>query len=172
MPLLLRKYREEDLAEILRLFYDTVHFVNAADYTKPQLDAWADGKPDFDLWNRSLLSHYTLVAVSRGSDGEKIVGFGDIDGGYFDRLYVHRDYVGRGVGTLLADALEKHAFFEGISEVTVHASITARPFFEKRGYLAAEKNTVMRRGVAMCNFTMKKSFESALENTKQSGEKI
>ena len=44
----LRKYRPQDCAEITRLFYDTVHTVNAADYTEEQLDAWADGQVDLE----------------------------------------------------------------------------------------------------------------------------
>ena len=88
----IRRYEPGDLAQITALFYDTVHAVNAADYSPEQLDAWADGAPDRDRWNRSLLAHHSLVAV----EGEGlIVGFGDIDGtGYLDRLYVHRDRQG------------------------------------------------------------------------------
>ena len=37
----LREYAPEDLKQILKLFYDTVHTVNAADYSRAQLDAWA-----------------------------------------------------------------------------------------------------------------------------------
>lgn len=40
-----RKYRSEDLSEILKLFYDTVHSVCKADYTLAQLDAWAPRRP-------------------------------------------------------------------------------------------------------------------------------
>lgn len=73
----IRRYEPGDLAQITALFYDTVHAVNAADYSPEQLDAWADGAPDRDRWNRSLLAHHSLVAV----EGEGlIVGFGDIDG--------------------------------------------------------------------------------------------
>ena len=35
----LRKYRPQDYAEITRLYYDTVHTVNVADFTEEQLDA-------------------------------------------------------------------------------------------------------------------------------------
>ena len=73
----IRRYEPGDLAQITALFYDTVHAVNAADYSPEQLDAWADGAPDRDRWNRSLLAHHSLVAVE-GRD--LIVGVGDIDG--------------------------------------------------------------------------------------------
>ena len=36
-----RMYRPEDCKEIIELFYNTVHSVNAKDYNEAQLDAWA-----------------------------------------------------------------------------------------------------------------------------------
>ena len=54
----IRRYEPDDLSQITALFYDTVHAVNAADYSPEQLDAWADGAPDRDRWNRSLLAHH------------------------------------------------------------------------------------------------------------------
>lgn len=87
--MIIREYNAEDCAEITELFYNTVHTVNAKDYSKKQLDVWANGKADIEKWNKSLLEHYSLVAVEDGV----IIGFGDIDKtGYLDRLYVHKDY--------------------------------------------------------------------------------
>ena len=36
----IRRYEPDDLSQITALFYDTVHAVNAADYSPEQLDAW------------------------------------------------------------------------------------------------------------------------------------
>lgn len=89
----LRAYREDDCAEFARLFYDTVHKINIADYTRRQVDAWADGQVDLEAWNESFLAHHTVTAEAEG----RIVGFGDIDdSGYLDRLYVHSEYQRRG----------------------------------------------------------------------------
>ena len=55
--MILRPYRPSDLRELAELFYDTVHTVNAGDYTAEQLDAWADGAPDLEEWGRTLLAH-------------------------------------------------------------------------------------------------------------------
>ena len=40
--------------------------------------------------------------------------------------------------------------------ITTHASITARPFFEARGYRVIREQRVERRGVRMTNFVMEK----------------
>lgn len=147
----IRRYEPEDLGQITALFYDTVHAVNAADYAPEQLDAWADGAPDLDRWNGSLLAHHSLVAVE-GRD--LIVGFGDIDGtGYLDRLYVHKDRQGLGIATALCDRLERAV---DAPVLTTHASITARPFFEGRGYRVLREQRVERHGVRMTNYVMEK----------------
>lgn len=147
----IRRYEPEDLGQITALFYDTVHAVNAADYAPEQLDAWADGAPDLDRWNGSLLAHHSLVAVE-GRD--LIVGFGDIDGtGYLDRLYVHKDRQGLGIATALCDRLERAV---DAPVLTTHASITVRPFFEGRGYRVLREQRVERHGVQMTNYVMEK----------------
>ena len=149
----LRDYCKTDCVELARLFYDTVHTVNAKDYSREQLDAWATGEVNLEAWNKSLQAHNTVVAEMDG----QIVGFGDMDEtGYLDRLYVHKDYQRRGVATAICDALEQNT---KAAEFTTHASITARPFFEKRGYTVVKVQQVERRGILLTNFVMKKVRE-------------
>ena len=47
----LRLYRPEDLESLTRLFFETIHTVNAGDYTPEQLWAWAPGAVDAARWN-------------------------------------------------------------------------------------------------------------------------
>lgn len=150
--MIIREYKTEDCIEITELFYATVHTINAKDYTKMQLDVWADGKADIEKWNKSLLEHYSLVAVEDGS----IIGFGDIDKtGYLDRLYVHKDYQGKGVAAAICAQLEQAV--QGT--VITHASITAKPFFEKREYKVIKEQQVERKGVLLTNYVMEKKRE-------------
>lgn len=148
--MLLRPYTPADLDELLTLFYETVHTVNARDYTPPQLDAWAPREVDRARWDSTLQAHTSLVAVEAG----QIIGFGDIDAtGYLDRLYVHKDWQRRRIATALCDALEGSVT---ASLLTTHASVTARPFFEARGYRVVHAQEVERLGVTMTNFVMEK----------------
>lgn len=150
----LRKYKSTDCTEIAELFYTTVHTINAKDYTKPQLDAWATGNIDRSAWDQSFLEHNTLVA----EEGSTIVGFGDMDSnGYLDRLYVHKDYQGKGIASAIVNELEQQAAQQGVSFFTTHASLTAKSFFEKRGYRAIRTNQVDRNGIQLTNFIMEKS---------------
>jgi len=145
----IRPYQPSDCRETAELFYNTIHAVNARDYSRKQLDAWAPDGMDLNQWNQSFQGRYCAVAAEGGT----IVGFGDIDAaGYLDRLYVHKDYQGRGVATAILDRLEL-AVQGGIVS---HVSITARPFFEKRGFQVVQEQQVERRGVLLTNFIMKK----------------
>lgn len=146
----IRNYTPSDCRDTAALFYSTIHTINARDYTQAQLTAWAAGSIDLAAWNASLLSHHTVVAV----EGQAIVGFGDItETGYIDRLYIHKDYQRRGIASAICDALES-AIPAG--HYTVHASITARPFFEARGYRVVKQQMVERRGISLTNFVMEK----------------
>ena len=49
--MIIRKYTPADASSTYVLFCDTVHKVNAADYTPEQLSAWADGLKDIGEWN-------------------------------------------------------------------------------------------------------------------------
>lgn len=193
----MRKYHPSDCAALAALFYETIHTVNARDYPQEQLDAWADGHVDLDAWNESFLAHNTYVAVqecvgaddidSRASDSTDtapgktggspanalIIGFGDMDDtGYLDRLYVHKDYQGRGVATAICDRLEEDFCLSRgrllqnsavqkrkNDTFTTHASITARPFFEKRGYTVVKAQQVVRKGISIRNYIMRKRIE-------------
>ena len=61
----IRKYRPSDCRELAELFYDTVHTVNAGDYTKEQLDAWATGHVDLEAWDRSFRSSGLGISTAR-----------------------------------------------------------------------------------------------------------
>lgn len=149
----LREYIPSDCAQLAELFYQTVHSVNAKDYTQEQLDAWATGEVDLQAWDKSFRAHRTIIAVVNG----EIVGFGDMDEtGYLDRLYVYKDYQGQGIASAICDELER---FADRKTVTTHAFITAKPFFLHRGYRVVRKQGVIRRGVVLTNFVMKKQPE-------------
>lgn len=148
----LRPYRPGDCPALAALFYETVHTVNAAHYTPAQLDAWAPAcGPDLAAWDKSFRAHRTLVAELDG----RLAGFGDLDpaAGYLDRLYVHKDLQGRGVATALCNALEEAS----AGPVVTHASVTARPFFARRGYRVLRAQQVERRGVTLANYVMEKA---------------
>lgn len=148
--MIIRQYAPKDCEDLVKLFYHTVHTINAKDYSQEQLNVWATDKIDLEVWNKSLSEHYTVVAV----ENNIIVGFGDIDkSGYLDRLFVHRDYQRRGIATAICNELECAI---KVDKIITHASITAKPFFEQRGFNVVKEQQVLRKGIALTNYVMEK----------------
>jgi acetyltransferase len=148
----IRQYKTSDLEQIARLFYETVHAINIKDYTEQQVNVWATGNINLKQWDNSFLRHLTYVAI----EDDLIIGFGDIDEtGYLDRLYVHKDFQRQGVATAICNRLENET---KTNDIIVHASITAKPFFEKRGFQTVKLKEVERHGVFLKNYIMIKNL--------------
>ncbi|MBM7630964.1 GNAT family N-acetyltransferase [Geomicrobium sediminis] len=150
------RYEENDAKEIVSLFYDTIHSVSLKDYTQKAVDAWApidEKESKVKTWKESLNQNITYVA--KIDDG--IVGFGDLTySGYLDRLFVHKEHQRQGIATAIVELLETEAMQLNLIEIQTEASITAKPFFEQRGYNVICKQTVERKGVNLVNYKMVK----------------
>ena len=149
----IREYKESDCDAVARLFYETVHAVNARDYTPEQLSAWAESAESFkERRCVALTEQRTVVALSGG----EIAGFASIDkSGELDLLFVGKDFQRQGIGTALCDEAEK-----GFTEIKTYASVTAKPFFEKRGYVVLNEREVERKSVKLKNFEMEKTVKN------------
>ncbi len=151
--MLVRSYRPEDLAAIVRLFTETVHRVNATDYSPEQLAAWAPDPPDVEHWRRRLAGHVVLVAEGHG----EIVGFATFEtDGHLDHLYVDYRFQRQGVASELLRRIEAEAVTRGIGRIFTEPSITARPFFEHAGFRIVAEQTVEHSGVTFVNYLMEK----------------
>ena len=151
----IRDYEAGDAPEIVRLFFETVHSVNRANYSNERLEAWAASVPDPEEWHARMAGRRTLVA----EEGGEVVGFAELEyDGRLDMLYVRKDAVGRGVGRRLYEAVEREARGQGLGWICTEASITARPFFEQQGFRVVREQMVSRRGVSMTNFVMEKKL--------------
>ncbi|WP_348679167.1 GNAT family N-acetyltransferase [Flavobacterium coralii] len=153
MEIKLKPFKAEDAPAIVALFRNTVRTVNVQHYNEAQIKAWAPDVIYEDKWAEKLLKSHTVVAWHN----DTLCGFGDIDAtGYLDHLFVHKDYQGCGVATLIEKEIEKHARNQGHSVITVAASITAKPFFLKKGYRAVREQQVTFNGQVFTNFFMEK----------------
>lgn len=148
----IRPCQEWEISSLHELFYDTVHAIGVGYYTNQQLSAWAPREWDQKSWEFRLLRQHTVVAVR----GESILGFGSLaEHGVLDMLFVHSGHQGQGIGTALCDHLEQAA---GNQIIQTHASMMARPFFEKRGYKLIKEQQVCRKNVWLRNYFMEKSI--------------
>src|SRR5918997_1178363 len=139
----IRDYDADDAPQIVRLFYETVCSVNRTDYSEEQVRAWAPGVPDPEEWHARMADRRTLVA----EEGGEVVGFAELEeDGHLDMLYVRGDSVGRGVGRRLYRAVEREARGRGLGQIFTEASVTARPFYERRGVRPGAEGGKSRRG--------------------------
>lgn len=151
----IREFQAADSPALAALFFRTIRTVNLRDYTQEQVEAWAPADRDLGAWAARFQGRHTFVAELAGN----IAGFAELDpSGYLDRFYVNADFVGRGVGKELYRELERRALCLGLARIHLEASITAKPFFERRGFRVVKEQTVRPRGVAMNNFLMEKTL--------------
>src|SRR3712207_1941240 len=149
----LRPFLSADAPVLAEIFQASIVELTGEDYSEAQQAAWASLADDVEAFGRRLTESLTLVATIGGST----VGFASLKGNdHVDLLYVHPAAAGQGVGTLLADALEKLAGARGAKRLTVEASDTARPFFENRGFEAERRNTVSLGDEWLGNTTLAK----------------
>lgn len=150
-----REYKNTDIHAVMDLFYVTVHEVNKNDYSEEQLDAIAPKDANEYHWEKSLEKNHTIVV----EEDDKLIAFGNIGKtGYLDRLYVHPDYLRKGIASKLVEELEEYAKKHGSHVINVTSSITSKAFFESKGYAVIEEQINERRGERLLRYLMEKKI--------------
>lgn len=151
MSSIYRKYVSKDFPAIKQLFYESVHSTADDVYSVAQKEAWAPRDVSYEHMHTALQNTIAYCAF----DNDLLVGFGNIDSaGYLDYLYVDKDFQRRGIGSALLKILEDEARTLKLSHITTHASLVAKPLFEKYGFKVVKEQQVLRNGVLLTNFEM------------------
>lgn len=152
----IRQGTQEDHAALFALFKATVHRVNARDYNAEQINAWVPADEAFHArrWARRFAEGETLII----EDDLGIAGFLIREGTLIDMLYVRHDCQQRGIAKALMHEAERRMRREGQVEMCADVSITARPFFERQGFVSRARQYPTMRGVEMVNFKMEKDL--------------
>ncbi|MGE0500051.1 MAG: GNAT family N-acetyltransferase [Rhizobiaceae bacterium] len=150
-PITIRRYAADDLDAVIGIFQRAIREVAARDYSPDQIAAWS--AVERNEWEQWRLSRPAWIAEIEG----RPAGFTDLeDDGHLDMMFVHPDHQGVGVATALLDAVEKHAAALGLAAIYAEASITARPFFVRRGFRIVRQGTVETGGEAFTIFHVEK----------------
>jgi putative acetyltransferase len=151
----LRPFLAADTPVLAAIFVAAIEELTGDDYGEAQQQAWASAADDEEQFGKRLGGELTLIATLQNSP----VGFAALKGAdHIDMLYVHPSAVGQGVASMLCEALEKLAGGRGAKSLTVDASDNAQEFFEKRGYVGKQRNTVTVNGEWLANTTMQKTL--------------
>jgi len=155
MNLEIRQAESADIPDITRLFFETIQTVNSKDYTQEEIDDWSSWHLDYDKWKAKIIEQYFIVATF----DSRIVGFASLaTDGYLDLMYVHKDYQGQGIAGQLLSKLEKKAIEQNNREIYSEVSITAKAFFEKRGFCVKRKQLKKSRERELENYCMTKEI--------------
>ena len=146
-----RAFQPKDRDAVIDVFVRAIRESAIRDYSPAQIDAWA--RVDrMDAWP-AMDDRLIWVAVV----DDLIIGFTDLElSGHLDRMYVHPEHEGRGVASALLNRLEDAARCKGLTRLFTEASITAKPFFERRGFEVLTAQVVDFRGEKFTNFQMEK----------------
>jgi len=160
--MLVRKYQPGEETELWRLYFNTVRTVAIRDYTFEQVRAWAPDEVDPERWRRRIEGINPFVCVR----GQVIVGYADLQPtGYIDHFFVHHQWQGQGVGKRLFETIESEAKLQDVDQLSADVSITARPFFESRGFRVVAPQEVTLGTVVLRNFKMTKTIGGRYEVT-------
>ena len=152
----IRRLAAQDIPEMRKLFRATVLTVNSKDYTKEEVEDWASCGDSVEHW-KELLAKNNYIGALDGQGG--IVGFSSMNAeGYLHSMFVHKDWQGKGVATLLLSEVEKIARRYGVHKISVEVSVTARPFFEKRGYKVMKEQKAKANQLWLTNYVMEKTL--------------
>jgi len=151
----LRPFLPADAPMLAEIFRASIEELTGEDYNPAQQEAWAAAADDEEAFAQRLGKELTLIATLDGSP----VGFISMEAPeQIDLFYVHPAVARQGIGTMLADALEKLAASRGTARLRVDASDTATDFFSGRGFVAQQRNTVRCGNEWLGNTTMEKKL--------------
>ncbi|MBL1219737.1 GNAT family N-acetyltransferase [Chryseobacterium sp. L7] len=153
--MIIRKGNFSDLAAMRRLFTDTISSVCKNDYNTDQINAWKSGADNDERWLKVMEHQLVMVAEIKG----QITGFCTLDhGNYIDLLFVHKDFQHQGIAGKLYTFIEREARHQNQKVLTADVSKTARPFFEKMGFMVITEQTVSVKGTDLINYQMQKEL--------------
>ncbi|MFH1565374.1 MAG: GNAT family N-acetyltransferase [bacterium] len=179
----IRLVKDEDYAAVARLHRQTIRNVNSKDYPEDIIHVWSSrtnaerfrGNADkckrwVAIQNNKLSTNariilgrcQQLLASTRAIFKflyNKIIGFCDhsLDGEFWG-LYVHKDYIGKGVGSRLLKTAEDSLKKSGFKKVGLKATITAKDFYKKHGYRVIKKTFHPIKDKKLLIFLMSKNF--------------
>ena len=152
--IIIRKYIPDDAQHLANIYYYTIHNINVQDYSEDQINAWAPSSSlELTGWKKKWETIKPLVALM----DNKLVGFTEFEAnGHIDCFYVHHECQGFGIGSSLMNEVFNKASDLNLKRLFAEVSITAKPFFESKGFKVVTKQNIDIRGVNLTNFIMEK----------------
>ncbi len=81
--------------------------------------------------------------------------------GYLDFMFVHKDFQGQGIASALLSDIEHQASEQNNEFIYSDVSITAKGFFEKKGFIVERQQLKKSKKKELVNFRMIKKSNNA-----------
>ena len=152
----IRKYKPGEEHAIWDIFYNSIHQINVQDYTQKQIEAWAPSDLDESIWSKKIIDINPYAVLENGI----ISAYANLqEDGYIDHFFCHHKYQRQGIGSFLYSRIEKIVVSNGIPQLRSDVSITAKPFFESKGFVVSKKQLLIMRGQELTYYKMLRSLD-------------
>ena len=151
MDVKLRQFEESDLAELLKLIWDTIDVCYREVYSDEAITHWESEHNEAEIF-KDASEGIILIAELDG----KMIGTGTLLGEQIKRVYVEPKLQGKGLGKMIMQQLEKLANDNGIKEIRLYASIPAKKFYDAIGYNTHSESFLEIQGKRLDYFNMNK----------------
>ena len=154
----IRPFADTDAEKLSLIFFRAVREGALSGYSHEQVAAWAPSPPDPDMYRqRRQQGRIFLVACDEAGEA---VAYCDVErDGHVDHLFCMPEQMGQGIASQLYDEIERCAHANAIGRLFVEASEVARPFFLRKGFSMLKRNTILRQGVTLHNYSMDKRLD-------------
>jgi N-acetylglutamate synthase-like GNAT family acetyltransferase len=147
MPIEIRPARASDAPAISRVIISALRVSNARDYAPEVIERV---EQSFSVVRVAQLIDTRQVLVAERN--RQLLGTASLDGEVVRTVFIDPPMQGQGVGRLLMLAITRLAREQGIAELLVPSSLTARGFYQRLGFElqrevvdGAERTLVMAR---------------------------
>lgn len=147
----IRRFKLSDAVSLARLHRGTIRSINKKDYSQKEIAAWS-GRTSAKRFRNLAKLNARYVALRNN----KIVGFGDYKNNELMGLYIHKNFIEKGIGTQLLKEIEREVYADGKRTLTCISTITARSFYEKNGFKTMKKTVHEIKDQKLVVFLMRK----------------
>ncbi len=149
--IILNTVSKDDVDKCWEFIRDTIHSINATEYSQSQLDIWMNKKIDKESWWKMVSTHMSYITVFNN----EIIGFSEMTAkGKLCCLYVHKDFQDLTIASILLNKLEEDAKKLGINNITTEIGNVAKPLFEILGYRVYQQQQVILSGIKLMKLQM------------------
>jgi GNAT superfamily N-acetyltransferase len=146
--IVIRAFEPRDAEAVSALIQRTMRESNSRDYPLDRL------QPLIDYFSPEKVRRLGQERVCLVAEVDRqLIGTAALEGSELATFFVLPEYQGQGIGRRLLAAIEELARTQGLTHITVDASITGAAFYARMGYL---RTGVEREGTAGMQIGMEK----------------